>query len=102
VHAVGPLTVVSRLFAALLFLSFVVGQAPHTVHHIFEPEHTDSECPFASAGERLPGLGADVTGFDHGQTWASDERPPASPRLPGTVVSSSLARAPPRLPSPLD
>jgi hypothetical protein len=104
VHAVrpqGPLTVVSRLFAALLFLSFVISQAPHTVHHLFEPDHTDTECPFASAGDRLPGLGAEVTGFDHGQTWASDQHPPASPRLPSTVVSSSLARAPPHLSSRL-
>ena len=100
-HAVGSLAVICRLFAALLFLSFVIDQAPHSVHHLFEPEHTDAECPFASAGERLPGLGAEVTALDHDQTKASDERPPASPRLPGTIVSSSLARAPPRLSSPL-
>jgi hypothetical protein len=50
VRAASPLTFVSRLFVALLFLGFVVEQAPHTVHHVFDPEYTGEECPVATAG----------------------------------------------------
>ena len=35
-----------------LFLAFIATQAPHLVHHFFEPEHVKDECPFAANGER--------------------------------------------------
>jgi hypothetical protein len=101
VRAVGPVTIVSRFFAALLFLSFVIEQAPHTVHHLFEPEHAESECPFAKAGERLPGLGAEAIGVDHGPAWELVGPSPAPPRLPEVLVRGPFARAPPPLASSL-
>ncbi|MGH7313399.1 MAG: hypothetical protein ACREJV_09515, partial [Candidatus Rokuibacteriota bacterium] len=100
-YVVGPVTVASRLLATLLFASFVIGQAPHSVHHLFELEPTGDECPFATAGERLPGLGADVIGFDHGLTWGPAVHRPAPSRFPGRLVQGPLARAPPRLVSSL-
>jgi hypothetical protein len=101
VQAVGPLTLVCRTLAALLFLAFVIGQAPHTVHHLFEPDHAEAECPFATAGDRLPGLDAASLELDERPAWTSNEHLPAPPRLPGAVPSSSLARAPPRAASAL-
>jgi hypothetical protein len=98
---VGPLTLVCRVLAALLFLAFVVGQAPHTVHHLFEPEHAEADCPFATAGDRLPGLDAAGVELNERPAWTSNERLPAPSRLPGAVPSSALARAPPRVASAL-
>ena len=39
-----------------VFVAFLVTQAPHLVHHFFEPEHVGDECPFAANGERTGGL----------------------------------------------
>jgi hypothetical protein len=97
VRAASPLTFVSRLFVALLFLGFVVEQAPHTVHHVFDPEYTGEECPFATSGERLPGLGAEVVAFEHGQAWQPVGPPPAPAQRPAILVGGPFARAPPRL-----
>jgi len=85
----------------LLFLSFVIGQAPHTVHHLFEPEHTGDECPFATAGDRLPGLGAEVTGLDEDLAWELTRQQPAPSRLLEILVRGPFARAPPQLASSL-
>jgi len=95
VPAVGPITFASRLVAALLFLTFVIGQAPHTVHHLFDPEYLGDECPFATAGERLPGVDADAVGLDHGLAWELSQHQPALLRLPEAVVPGPVARAPP-------
>ncbi|HEY7362526.1 MAG TPA: hypothetical protein VIE37_00345 [Methylomirabilota bacterium] len=100
-RAASPLTFVSRLFVALLFLGFVVEQAPHTVHHVFDPEYTGEECPFATAGDRSPGLGAEAIGVDHGPAWHPVAPAPAPARLPDVLVQGPLARAPPRLVSSL-
>jgi hypothetical protein len=41
------------LFLALFFGAFVVWQAPHTVHHLFDPETEDQrECAFAASADR--------------------------------------------------
>jgi hypothetical protein len=39
-----------------VFVAFLATQAPHLVHHFFEPEHVKDECPFAANGERTGGL----------------------------------------------
>ena len=38
------------------FVAFLVTQAPHLVHHFFEPEQVVDECPFAANGDRTGGL----------------------------------------------
>jgi len=44
------------LLVAGAFVAFLAMQAPHLVHHFFEPEHVKDECPFAANGERTGGL----------------------------------------------
>jgi hypothetical protein len=46
----------TSLLLASAFLAFVAAQAPHLVHHFFEPELVKDECPFAANGERTGGL----------------------------------------------
>jgi hypothetical protein len=40
------------LLTAAAFCVFVVGLAPHLVHHVFDHEHVQPDCPFATAAER--------------------------------------------------
>ena len=46
----------ASLLVAGAFVAFLATQAPHLVHHFFEPEHVKDECPFAANGERTGGL----------------------------------------------
>src|SRR5215475_2396647 len=46
----------ASLLLAAVFVAFLATQAPHLVHHFFEPEHVHDECPFAANGERTGGL----------------------------------------------
>ncbi len=46
----------ASLLLAAAFVAFLAAQAPHLVHHFFEPEHVKDECPFAASGERTGGL----------------------------------------------
>jgi len=84
------------LFAAL-FVAFVVTQAPHLVHHFFEPELVQDECPFAASGERTGGLQAQpmaVVALAHVSTPALTAALPAPPSV---VPAASRGRAPPAL-----
>ena len=84
------------LFAAL-FVAFVVTQAPHLVHHFFEPELVQDECPFAASGERTGGLQVDpvaVVAVTDASTLAVPTVLPASPSV---VPAASRGRAPPTL-----
>jgi len=81
------------LLAAACFLAFTVAQAPHLVHHAFEPSKTD--CAFASAGDRAQEFAAETATLilppaaEPGGP-VIDQSPPASPAL-----ASADARAPP-------
>ena len=59
---------VASLLLAGAFVAFVATQSPHLVHHFFEPELVQDECPFAANGERTGGLPIEpvVRGRDHG------------------------------------
>jgi hypothetical protein len=46
----------ASLLVAGAFVAFIAMQAPHLVHHFFEPDHVKDECPFAANGERTGGL----------------------------------------------
>src|SRR5919201_345305 len=85
------------LLTAAAFGLFVVGLAPHLVHHVFDHEHVQPDCPLAMAAERhqaapelvLPLLMPDVApetvvaGPDRGLTAVA--LCPASARAPPTV-----------------
>jgi len=83
-----------RLLLAALFVAFVVQQAPHLVHHFFEPEHVQDECPFAASAERGGALPADAVVV---AIWEIRESPlpAAPPTLPTVVPAASRGRAPP-------
>ena len=84
---------VSLLLSAL-FVAFVVQQAPHLVHHFFEPEHVQDECPFAASAERTGALQADAVVI---AIWdVKESAPPTSILLtPAIVLAASRGRAPP-------
>ena len=78
-----------------LLVAFLVTQAPHLVHHFFEPDHVQNECPFAANGERTGGLQIEpvdvVTGAD-----ISIPVLPSAVFEPGSVAHATpLGRAPP-------
>ena len=82
------------LLPAVLFVAFVVQQAPHLVHHFFEPEHVTDECPFAASAERSSALQADAVVV---AIWDLREStiPAAFPTAPSVVPAASRGRAPP-------
>ncbi len=95
-RAASSVTIVGRLLIALLFVTFLIEQAPHLVHHFFDPEYTGEECSFATSGERLPGLGAEAIGFDYGPGGELLAHSPAPSLLLDVLVRGPFARAPPR------
>lgn len=86
-----------RLAAGLAFLAYVVVQSPHLVHHLFEHAETQTDCAFATAGERLPGLTIAADDLTTEQQWdrAAEARRPPAP------TTRALAPAGPRAPPPL-
>jgi len=86
----------SLLFAGL-FVAFIATQAPHLVHHFFERELVQDECPFAASGERTGGLQVQpvaVLAIAHVSTPALAAALPAPPSI---VPAASRGRAPPAL-----
>jgi hypothetical protein len=86
---------VVTLLLAGAFVAFVATQAPHLVHHVFEPDLVRDECPFAASGERTGGLQIEpVAGV-----VTSEVSTPARPVVllaPRSVVRHApLGRAPP-------
>ena len=43
---------ISRLLVALLFTAALLEQSPHLVHHLFEHDDVQSDCPFVTASQR--------------------------------------------------
>jgi hypothetical protein len=84
-----------RLVVGALFIAYLIAQAPHLVHHLFEPDEAQADCVFLAAAERhqaapaedppLPATGADESALPP----APD--PGAIPHDPGPAA----ARAPP-------
>ena len=84
------------MLVAGCLLAFVVAQAPHTVHHIFESDTVnDHECAFNNAADR-----SSATAVDLVQLTAVHEfvgvAPLADPeRVASHAFGPSSARAPP-------
>lgn len=85
------------LLAAACFLAFTVAQAPHLVHHLFEPSKTD--CTFASTGDRVEEFATETATLilppaAEPGGLVIDQSPHAS-----LALTSADARAPPLLAS---
>ena len=86
---------VTSLLIASAFLAFLVTQAPHLVHHFFEPELVQDECPFAANGERTGALQTAPVPLV-AISDVSMPMPPAALSAPAGVPHSiPLGRAPP-------
>jgi hypothetical protein len=46
----------SVVILALVFCAFVVELSPHLVHHVFDHDTAQADCPFALGAERDPSL----------------------------------------------
>ena len=82
--------------AAILFVAVAALQAPHTVHHLFEPEaDAQHECVLAVSAERTQATAAEVVvvlpveAADLGVLLAQ------SVAVPSPALSPFSARAPP-------
>jgi hypothetical protein len=81
------------------FVAFLVTQAPHLVHHFFEPQLVQDECPFAASGERTGWLPVEPVAV---AVAAEVSTPllPAAPSTPTAVApAAARSRAPPALAS---
>jgi hypothetical protein len=84
------------VLAAAAYLAFLVWQAPHTVHHFFEPEvEKQNECALSAAAERSSGT--TVPSFSLAPVAALElSLAPAAPTLVSRLTTSVLGpRAPP-------
>jgi hypothetical protein len=82
------------LFAGL-FAAFLVSQAPHLVHHFFEPQLVQDECPFAASGERTGGLESQPVAVVALAPVSTPALAAALPAPPSVVPAASRGRAPP-------
>ncbi len=76
------------LLTAALFLVLVAEQAPHLVHHLFEPARVQGECVFACGADRAQGFVVDVV------TLPPIELSPVPAPLPVRPVRATVSRAP--------
>src|SRR5688572_24159218 len=89
-RAVGTLVAV-----ALLWL--LAAQSPHLVHHIFEPDVVQDDCPLAWGADRTDVATACTDGDAAVQLVAAHTVPAPPAPSAGHAHAPSLARAPPRL-----
>jgi hypothetical protein len=95
---VSPRTLTS-LFLAGAFVAFLVSQAPHLVHHFFEPELVQDECPFAANGERTGGLQIEPVAVVAVSDVSMPVLPAASFEPASVAHAAPFGRAPPARPS---
>ena len=79
---------VSRLLVGALFVAYLVAQAPHLVHHLFEPDETQADCVFLAAAER------------HQAAPTDDPTPPAAGTEVSVVPPAPVSGAIPHAPGP--
>lgn len=96
--ASGRPTVLRRatsLLLAALFVAFVAKQAPHLVHHFFEPDLVQDECPFASSGDRAGAVPVEPVAVVATPDVSTAALPAVLSAPPSVVPDVSLGRAPP-------
>lgn len=84
-----------RVLVAAAFLTFVVGLAPHLVHHLFEPEAGAQDCPFAAAGDRAQPIVSPAVSLVAAAAALAVVPPPAPPAVPAVETGAPAVRAPP-------
>jgi hypothetical protein len=77
------------------FVAFVAMQSPHLVHHFFEPELVQDECPFASSGERTGGLPIEPVAVAAAVEFSIPLWPAALAAPAAVARSATRSRAPP-------
>jgi hypothetical protein len=87
------------LLLAVCLAVFTIATAPHRVHHLFEPEHTERDCPFATVAERIPADTSIVVALAAHETAPTSVVPLPTVALPSTASAPTTARAPPSLSS---
>jgi len=95
VGRLSPLRILAPI-AAILLVAVAAGQAPHTVHHFFEPEaDSQHECLLAFSAERAQATAAEVIvvlPVEAAEPGVLLAEPLA---VPAPALSPSPARAPP-------
>lgn len=82
--------------AAVVLLWFLAAQSPHLVHHVFEPDAVQDDCPLAWGADRTD-LATACAGAAPPVHFVAAHTAPALPGpIPDPVHAASLARAPPR------
>ncbi|HEV8393088.1 MAG TPA: hypothetical protein VGQ37_02390 [Vicinamibacterales bacterium] len=91
------MTAILGLVFAGFLAAFVVGISPHLVHHLFDDDHEQADCPFASVAERQQGVTPSIA------VTLAPAHAAASPLLPAPAAppSSGLAPSSPRAPPTL-
>jgi len=83
--------------AAVSLLWLLAAQSPHLVHHVFEPDVVQDDCPLAWGADRTDLAGA-CAGSEAPVHLVAVHAVPAAPALVGDRAElPSLARAPPPL-----
>jgi len=77
------------------FVAFVATQAPHLVHHFFQPDLVKDECPFAASGERTGGLPIEPVAVVATSEVSTRTLPVVLLAPPSVVRPAPLGRAPP-------
>jgi hypothetical protein len=85
----------TSLLLAGAFVAFLVTQAPHLVHHFFEPDLVQDECPFAASGDRAGGLQIEPVTVIVILDGAAAAPSAVVSEPPNVIVEASLGRAPP-------
>src|SRR5687768_15714550 len=89
-----------RVLSALATVSLLwllAAQSPHLVHHIFEPDVVQDDCPLAWGADRTDVATACTDGDGAVQLVAAHTVPAPPASSVGQAHAPSLARAPPHL-----
>src|SRR5262245_53081693 len=90
----APLTV-GRVFIALMFAAYLVGLAPHLVHHLFDHDQAQVDCPFALVAERQHASPVPVIAPLPSPIVTSVVTPTPEPPARDLSLTRIAARAPP-------
>ena len=85
----------ASLLLAGAFVAFVVTQSPHLVHHFFQPELIQDECPFAANGERTGWLPIEPVAVAATAEISTPLFPAALPAPSAVARAAARSRAPP-------